>query len=128
MARSRTSWPDDAAQVVWEGDSREVLSRFPVTIRGKLGRELMRLQLGERPLNSRPMQSVGKGVFELRQMDDRGWYRVIYLRRIENRLHVLHSFVKKSAKTPARDLNIASERLKDLRERLKKEKKDAQNS
>ena len=45
-------------------------------------------------------------------MDDRGWYRVIYLQRIENRLHDLHSFIKKSAKTSTHDLNIASERLR----------------
>ncbi len=88
----------------------------------------MRLQLGEKPLSSRPMQSVGKGVFELRQVDDRGWYRVIYLKRIGSRLHVLHSFVKKSAKTPARDLNIALDRLKEVRERLKKEDKDAKKA
>jgi phage-related protein len=91
-------------------------------------RSVLRLQLGEKPLSSRPMQSIGKGVFELRQVDDRGGYRVIYLQRIGNRLHVLHSLVKKSAKTPAKDLRIASDRLKEVRERLQKEKKDAKNA
>jgi phage-related protein len=42
-----------------------------------LGADIRRLQLGEKPLSSRPMPSIGKRVFELRQMDDEGWYRVI---------------------------------------------------
>jgi phage-related protein len=105
-----------------------VLSGFPAKIRGKIGRDIMRLQLGEKPLSSRPMPSIGKGVFELRQADDRGWYRVIYLQRIANRLYVLHSLIKKSARTPANDLKIASQRLKVVRERLNQEKRDDQDA
>lgn len=74
------------------------------------------------------MKSIGKGVFELRQMDANGWYRVIYLRKIGNRLFMLHSFVKKSAKTSQKDLNIASNRLKQVQARLVEEKKDGKKS
>ncbi|MEZ6099918.1 MAG: type II toxin-antitoxin system RelE/ParE family toxin [Pirellulaceae bacterium] len=119
---AKESWPDDAATVHWEGDSREVLARFPAAIRRKIGSDIMRLQLGEMPLSSRPMPSVGRGVFELRQMDDRGWYRVIYLQRIANRIFMLHSFTKKSAKTSARDLGIATTRLRQVRRRLEEHK------
>ena len=73
------------------------------------------------------MQSIGRGVFELRQADANGWYRIVYMQRIAGRLFMLHSFVKKSAKTSQRDLNIAKQRLKGVRERLAKEKKDAKN-
>jgi phage-related protein len=58
-------------------------------------------------------------------MDDAGWYRVIYLSKIGDRLHMLHSFVKKSKKTPQNDLDIASARLKVVKARLLEEKKDA---
>jgi phage-related protein len=113
------------AEVSWEGDSLEVLRGFPKAIREDLGADIRRLQLGERPLSGRPMKSVGAGVFELRQMDDAGWYRVIYLSKIGDRLHMLHSFVKKSKKTPQNDLDIASARLKVVKARLLEEKKDA---
>ncbi|WP_425399088.1 type II toxin-antitoxin system RelE/ParE family toxin [Aeoliella sp.] len=114
-----------SAEVLWEGDSLEVLRGFPKSITRSLGREIQRLQEGERPLDSRPMQSIGQGVFELRQADKDGWYRVIYLRKVGSRLFVLHSFVKKSAKTSAKDLSIARFRLQAVQARLLEEKKDA---
>ncbi len=71
------------------------------------------------------MKSIGVGVFELKQVDGAGWYRVIYLSKVGNRLHVLHSFVKKSAKTGQKDLDVASARLKAVRARLLEEKRNA---
>ncbi len=71
------------------------------------------------------MKSIGQGVFELKQIDESGWYRLIYLAKIGNRIHMLHGFVKKSAKTSPNDLNIASTRLKAVKARLQEEKKDA---
>jgi phage-related protein len=118
----------DAAVVVWEGDCLEVVRTFPKAIREDLGADIRRLQLGERPLSSRPMRSIGPGVFELRQMDDKGWYRTIYLSKVANRIYMLHSFVKKSAKTSQNDLRIATARLKAVRARLRTEKKNAQKT
>ena len=112
--------------VVWEGNCLEVLRTFPNHIKRGLGREIQRLQEGEKPLNSRPMKSIGQGVFELRQMDEKGWYRLIYLKKVGDRLFILHSFVKKSAKTSQKDLKIAKNRLKQVHSRLLQEKKDAQ--
>ena len=40
------------------------------------------------------MPSIGKGVWELRESDDRTWYRVVYLSRIRNVIYVLHCFEK----------------------------------
>jgi phage-related protein len=113
------------AEVVWEGDCLEVVRTFPKPIRENLGADIRRLQLGEKPLSSRPMSSVGKRVYELRQLDDRGWYRVIYLGKIGNRLHMLHAFIKKSAKTSRNDLRTAKSRLAAVNARLLEEKSDA---
>lgn len=115
----------DEAEVVWEGDCLEVVRTFPKPVREDLGADIRRLQLGEKPLNSRPMPSVGKRVYELRQMDDQGWYRVIYLGKVGNQLHMLHAFIKKSAKTPRNDLRIATTRLKAVHARLLEEKRNA---
>jgi phage-related protein len=113
------------AEVAWEGDSLEVVRTFPKPIREDLGADIRRLQVGEKPLNSRPMPSIGKRVYELRQVDDRGWYRVIYLGKVGNRLHMLHAFIKKSAKTSRNDLRIALSRLAAVNARLLEEKRDA---
>jgi phage-related protein len=105
--------------VVWEGDSLEVVQSFPKEVRTELGADIRRLQNDEQPRNSRPMKSVGARVYELRQMDKSGWYRVIYLAKVNNRLHMLHAFVKQSAKTSPRDLRVASQRLKVVLSKLK---------
>lgn len=95
---------------------------FPKAVRAQLGIELFRLQCGEMPLDSKPMKSIGQGVFELRDRDTSGWYRLIYLTKMAETVYALHGFVKRSAKTPAKDLAIARNRLKALRMRLQREK------
>jgi phage-related protein len=109
----------ETAEVVWEGDSLEVIRSFPGPARQDLGAELRRLQTRDRPLNSRPMPSIGARVYELREQDERAWYRVIYLAKIGNRIHVLHCFEKKSAKTGRSDLAVAKERLKRVLARFR---------
>jgi phage-related protein len=58
-------------------------------------------------------------------MDASGWYRVIYLSKVGNTIYMLHSFVKKSARTSRKDLQIAPNRLKAVKARLWEEKKNA---
>ncbi len=114
-----------AAELVWEGDSLEVVRGFPQEVRKELGEDIRRVQMGEKPKDGRSMTSVGAGVAELRQRDSNGWYRTIYLSVVEGKLHILHSFVKKSRSTPKNDLSVAESRLKAVRARLQQEKKDA---
>ncbi len=59
------------------GDSKAVLLSFPEEVRQNFGFELWQLQQGERPSDYRPRSSIGTGVFELRDQDERSWYRVI---------------------------------------------------
>jgi phage-related protein len=79
-----SSVPKDAA-IAWEGDSKEVISSFPDEVKYNLGFDLRLLQQGQQPTDYRPMSSVGPGVFELRDQDERTWYRVIYLSRVSRR-------------------------------------------
>jgi len=110
------------AVIAWEGDSREVLISFPESVRQNLGFYLWQLQQGERPSNYRPLPSIGAGVFELRDQDERAWYRLIYVSRINDVIHVLHSFEKKSREMPRKDFEKARQRLKTVRARLAQEK------
>ena len=112
------------AAVVWEGDSRNVVRGFPKAVRGKFGADIFNLQRGERPLSYRPMPSVGKGVMELRQRDAAGWYRIIYLSRVEDTIYMLHAFRKQSAKTSKNDLAVAKTRLRDVLAACRERKQD----
>jgi phage-related protein len=116
------------AAVAWEGDSREVLKAFPEKVTQNLGFELWRLQLGETPTDYRPLPSVGRGVFELRDQDERGWYRLVYLSRIKEVIYVLHCFEKKSREMPRRDFEKSKQRLKQVTARLAEEKKREKRS
>jgi phage-related protein len=112
-------------QIHWVGDAKESLSAFPDTVRSVLGYSLRRLQKGLLPdCDARRMESVGKGVWELKAADERTWYRVIYLTRIGDALYVLHAFEKSSRKTDRRDLGIAKSRLKTVLVQLRIAKED----
>ena len=113
----------ELATIVWEGDSRDVLRAFPEAVTQNFGFELWQLQQGERPSNYRPLSSIGPGVFELRDQDERAWYRVVYLSRIEDVIYVLHCFEKKSREMPKKDFEKAKQRFKAVKARLAQEKK-----
>jgi len=101
-------------EVLWLGDSKSVTSGFPGAVKEDLGFQLYELQKGRTPQKSRPMKSIGAGVFELKEQDHQGWYRVIYTLQIKNKIYVLHSFKKQSAKTSKTDLELAKKRLKSI--------------
>ena len=109
--------------IAWEGDSKEVISSFPDEAKQNLGFQLRLLQQGQQPTDYRTMKTVGPGVFELRDRDERSWYRVIYLARIHDVIHVLHCFEKRSRETPMKEINTARRRLKAVRARMTQEKK-----
>jgi len=111
------------ATIVWEGDSRVVLKAFPEAVAQNLGFELWQLQQGDKPRDYRPLPSVGPGVCELRDQDERAWYRVVYLSRIKDVIYILHCFEKKSREMPRRDFEKAKQRLKAVKARLAEEKK-----
>lgn len=111
------------AEVHFEGDSLEVLSAFPSAVKQALGFALRQLQIGREPTcQTRSMSSVGAGVYELKEADERTWYRAIYLSKVGDVIHVLHCFEKDSRKTDRRDVAIASQRLKLVRQRIQEQR------
>lgn len=110
------------AAVSWEGDSREVLQSFPDGVRQNLGFQLWQLQQGEKPTDYRPLSSIGAGVFELRDQDERAWYRIVYLSRIEDIIYVLHCFEKKGREMPRRNFETAKRRFRAVKARLAEER------
>lgn len=112
----------EPAPPVFLGDSKDVIRGFPADVREDLGGDLRRLQDNEHPLDSAPMGSVLRGVFELRAADKDLWYRVLYYVR-DGVIYVLHCFTKKTNKTPQGDIELARKRLSDLKQQLTKTKK-----
>lgn len=101
-------------EIVFLGTSLESIRAFPADARRTAGFEIDRLQRGLEPRNWKPMTSIGKGVREIRIREESGAFRVIYIARIADRIHVLHAFRKKTQATPKPDLDLARQRLKDV--------------
>ncbi len=60
-------------------------------------------------------KAFGEGLFELRLKGAEGIARVFFCTLVGRRIVMLHSFVKKSAKTPVQDRVLAEARLKEIR-------------
>ena len=58
--------------------------------------------------------AMEEGLFELRLKAAEGIARVFYCTLIGRRIVMLHQFVKKSEKTPRRELEIAKRRMKEV--------------
>jgi phage-related protein len=113
--------------VVFQGDSRRVLQGFPDGVQGDLGYALYRLQLGQTPPDRKVVREVGAGVYELREQDQKAWYRVLYVRR-EDAIQVLHCFEKRSNAIEQKDIETAKARLKRVLEAEREDKKNAKQT
>lgn len=60
-------------------------------------------------------RTMGKGLFEMRPRGAEGIGRVFYCTQIGRKIVILHTFVKKTQKTPKNELDIARKRLKEVK-------------
>jgi len=60
-------------------------------------------------------RAMGGGLFELRLKAAEGIARVLYCTVADRRVVVLHQFVKKTEKTPPRELDIARRRMNEVK-------------
>jgi phage-related protein len=108
--------------VVFLGDSLDVISSFPIGVKRNLGHAIRCIQQGLDPPDSKPLTIVGAGVYELRDADEAGWYRVVYLKKIEQSVYILHCFKKKTRKAPKNEIKTAQARLQALNQELTRER------
>ena len=59
-------------------------------------------------------RSLGGGLYEIRAKAAEGIGRAIFCTLVGQRIVILHGFVKKTDKTPARDLDLARNRMKQV--------------
>jgi phage-related protein len=121
------------AVIRWMGDSHGRLKEFPKETRQNLGKALRDVQIGKDPPDSRTVPGLGRtGVFELRDQDERAWYRVIYLKKIRNTIYVLHCFEKETNQIDQKNVRTIKARLGQMetveREAQRDEKRRARFS
>jgi phage-related protein len=106
-------------KVEFRGSSLDDLRSFPEAAKHESGYQIDRVQHGLEPDSFKPMTSIGKSVYEIRVQDPSGAFRVIYIAKFEQCVYVLHCFQKKTQKTAQKDLNLAKNRLSELRKELR---------
>jgi phage-related protein len=60
-------------------------------------------------------KAFGEGLFELRLKGAEGIARVFFCTLVGRRIVMLHSFIKKTGKTPPRERRIAEARMKEIK-------------
>jgi phage-related protein len=80
--------------------------------RRALGEDIKTVELGW-PLGMPLVRSLGDGLWEVRSRLRGGVARVVFLAR-DDMMVLLHGFVKKSPKTPKKELDVARRRARDL--------------
>jgi phage-related protein len=86
------------------------------SVRREIGEALRDIQKGISlglPL-SRPMPSVASGAHELRIKIVTATVRVFYFVKVADTIVVFHGFQKKTQKTPAHEIAIGQQRLKEM--------------
>ncbi|NOS74318.1 MAG: type II toxin-antitoxin system RelE/ParE family toxin [Methyloglobulus sp.] len=109
----------DLKPIAFRGSALDDLRAFPLLIRREAGFQLDQVQRGHEPDDWKPMPSIGKGVREIRIRDDSGAFRLIYVTKFVDSVHVLHCFQKKTQKTSKADIDLAKKRLRDLEQELR---------
>lgn len=100
------------------GTSLDDLRAFPLEAKREAGHQLDQVQHGFEPDDWKPMNTVGKGVREIRIRDVSGAFRVLYVAKLADAIYVLHCFQKKTEKTSQADVDLAAKRYRDLLKEL----------
>jgi phage-related protein len=110
------------ADIDWAGNTLEVLSSWPDSIKDTMGFELRKVQCGEVPDIGKPLPGIGSGVWELREDEANVCYRLAYLPRKNNVVYVLHCFEKKTQQTPRTAAESIERRFKDAQRKMREKK------
>ena len=95
-------------------NARQELLDLPMTIRPKAFALLDRMKTDGPNLGMPHTRALRGGLFEVRAKGKDGIGRVMYCTQIGRRIVLLHCFVKKTQKTPAKEIEIALARKKEF--------------
>lgn len=102
------------------GRSRSDLRTFPDRVQRAVGHALWGVQAGETPPSAKVLKGFGNAkLWEIRENDSSGTYRVVYTVEFKHFVAILHAFQKKAKSgiaTPKCELELVKSRLADARE------------
>ena len=94
---------------------QEEIMGLPVTLQARyIGLTSRMIEYGPN-LGLPHTNAFGGGLFELRIKGVEGIARVFFCTMVKQEIVMLHSFIKKTKKTPERELKVAKLRMKELK-------------
>lgn len=103
-------------QLFWGPGCQKELLKFPEDVRDVMLQAFLIAQKGGKHPDAKPMKGFkGAGVVEVVESFEKNAYRAVYTTRIEESIHVLHVFQKKSKSgisTPKSEIDLIKKRLK----------------
>ncbi len=95
---------------------REQTLSFPVGIRAKLLQVLDTIrESGPFSIGKPHIAPMGKGLYEIRAKGKEGIGRSFFCAVVDKKMVILHSIIKKTQKTPKKDLELAIKRMKEIK-------------
>ena len=94
---------------------QEEIQSFPGGIQARYIHLTERMIIHGANLGMPHTKAMKEGLFELRMKSKEGISRVLYCTLVNRRIVMLHSFIKKTQKTPPKDLKIAISRMKEVK-------------
>jgi phage-related protein len=95
---------------------QEQLLQLPAGFVARFLRYAERMELYGPDLGMPHTRAMGGGLFELRLKAADGIARVFYCTLVGRRIVMLHQLIKKSEKTPRKELEIARKRMKEVKD------------
>ena len=95
---------------------KDFIDKLQQNTQAKLGRQLELLELYGHELGMPHAKALGGGLMELR-VRGRQEVRVFYVFVVDQRIYLLHAFVKKTQATPKKELALARSRQDEIENR-----------
>ena len=87
---------------------------WPVGLRARFRAVTIRMVTYGPNLGMPHTRAMGDGLFEIRAKAEEGIGRALYCTMVGRRIIILHGFIKKTDKTPQRELEVARNRLQEV--------------
>ncbi len=97
-----------------EALQQEIL-QLPPTLQARYIHLTARMRIFGADLGLPHTKAMGNGLFELRLKGAEGIARVFYCTMVGKKIVMLHQLIKKSDKTPKRELDVAAKRMQEVK-------------
>jgi phage-related protein len=94
---------------------RRDIDEWPVGIRAYYARTIERMKTNGPNLGMPFTRAMGGGLFEIRAIGKDGIGRAFYCTIFRGDIVILHAFIKKSGKTPKKEMETARKRLAEVK-------------